>query len=201
MEPSKFGDSYDMTKRQIMQWLAPDEQWSAHPMWYNQRREPEWGRPFTFLERYAAALNVHIVAGESQNRTQFREAAQGCRTHLLLDPDTGISDDADNEHVTYNEIRRIVQAQNRRASLTLVYDQGHQTVIDRPHLLARIGYKLERLHDANVHAVAYIAHSPNVTFIWASEDPQAVTQATRRMQRESHFPICRFVDDGCGHMG
>ena len=51
MNPLHFGDSLDMAKRQIMQWLAPDEQWYAHPMWYELRPEPEWCTHF--LERYA----------------------------------------------------------------------------------------------------------------------------------------------------
>ena len=83
MKPTFFGDSHDMAKRQIRQWLAPNEEWRAHPMWYDERPEPAWAMPF--LSRYAAALNVSIVQGESSVRAEFLEAVQGCEEHLLLE--------------------------------------------------------------------------------------------------------------------
>jgi len=195
MEPSKFGDSYDMAKRQIMEWLAPGD-WTAHPMWYNNRnQEPEWAHPFLFLERYAAALNVHIVDGESRYRAQFLAAARACNEHLLLDPDKGLSR-ANNpnsvEHVTIRELIQIVTSPNRQEKITLVYDQSYQT---GPDLRARIVAKLQSLHDAEVHTVAYIAHKGgrSVVFIWASSSPDVITDATQRMQGASHFPDWRFV--------
>lgn len=193
MEPSKFGDSYDMAKRQIMQWLAPDGEWGAHPMWYNDRPEPPWARPF--LQRYEAALNVRVVAGESRHRAQFLAAAQGCHEHLLLDPDKGLSR-ANNpnsvEHVTIRELIQIVTSPNRQEKLTLVYDQSYQT---GPDLQTRIVTKLQSLRDAEVHAVAYITHKGgrSVVFIWASSNPDVITDATQSMQGASHFPDWRFV--------
>ncbi len=198
MEPSKFGDSYDMTKRQVMHWLAPGE-WAAHPMWYNGRPELPPYRPF--LKRYEAALNVRIVNGESRYRAQFLVTAQACTEHLLLDPDKGLSR-ANNptsvEHVTICELVRIVTSPNRQDKLALVYDQSYQT---GPDLRAKIVNKLQSLSDADVHAVAYIAHKGgrSVVFIWASPDPDVITDTTQRMRRKSHFPAWRFVDDACGH--
>ena len=199
MKPTFFGDSHDMAKRQIMQWLAPNEVWMAHPMWYDQRPAPPWACPF--LPRYARVLNVDIIAGESRDRREFLAATQACTDHLLLDPDTGlrIPNGLPRTHVTINEFIQIVNFPNRQYKITLVYDQSYRTGAD---LQAGIANKLQLLHNKGAHAVAYIAHKGgrSVVFIWASQDPHVITQATKRMQRGSYFPVCRFVDDGCGHI-
>ena len=203
MEPSKFGDSYDMAKLRVMQWLVPGK-WTAHPMWYNEKPAPVWARPF--LVRYAQALNVRIVSGgASQYRDAFLPAARRCTEHLLLDPDKGLERPRNHRvlpktHVTFDEFIRIVNSSKRQDKITLIYDQAYQT---GPDLVARIGNKIQDMRnaDANIHAVAYIAHRPNVTFMWAVKDCKVITEATQRMQMDSQFPVCRFVDDGCGHVG
>ena len=61
-----FGESRDIAKRQIMKWLAPNVRWSAHPMWYGNRK----AKPHVpnFLNCYAAAIDVAIVdGGDSAN--------------------------------------------------------------------------------------------------------------------------------------
>ena len=50
-------------------------------------------------------------------------------------------------------------------------------------------------------AVAYMAHEgTRVRLIWASTDTDFMTQVTTQMQQQSHYPCCRFIDDGCGHV-
>ncbi|MYC34963.1 MAG: hypothetical protein F4X64_17545 [Chloroflexi bacterium] len=197
MKPTFFGDSHDMAKRQIMHWLT-DERWYAHPMWYNERPEPAWAHPF--LQRYEAALNVDIVAGESPVRAQFLAAAQACEEHLLLDPDTGLWTGVGNarngnvEHVTLHEFIPILNHPNRQNRLTLLYDQGYSRGQTKANFRQRIEDKLQRIRDANVHAGAYIAHSASkVVFIWASQNGGLVAQATQRMQQQSSFPAWRFL--------
>ena len=194
MNPSHFGDSLDMAKRQIKQWLAPDERWYAHPMWYDLRPEPDWCP--NFLERYAAALNVCIV-GETCHRDNLVAEASACADYLLLDPDTGLNDRyPKSKYVRLKEFVDIVAAPNRQKALTLVYDQSYQRN-NLERIRRAICNKLQRMHDINenIHVVGYAGMS--VSFIFASSDCNVVTDATRRMQRKSHFPARRFVGDGC----
>lgn len=199
MNPNHFGDSLDMAKRQIKEWLAANEQWYAHPMWYDLRPEPDWCP--NFLERYASALNLRIV-DETCNRGELVAEASACADYLLLDPDTGLNDMLypTSKYVRLKEFVDIVAAPNRRKALTLVYDQSYQrNNIER--IRRAICNKLQRMHgiNQNIHIVGYAGMS--VSFILASSNRDVVTMASQRMQRESHFPARRFVDDGCGHVG
>ena len=181
-----------MAKRQFMQWLAPNERWAAHPMWYNQRPEPAAYAPF--LARYSAALDVDIIAdGESPNRNAFLEAAQACDMHLLLDPDIGLGHNVGNEHVAYDEFIQILNSPGRQDRLTLIYDQGYARGQNQAAFRQRVDSKLQRLRRRHVHAVAYLAEPTlKVCFIWASTDAAIFTKATWMMQQESCFPAWRF---------
>ena len=205
MHPRFFGESRDITKRQIMRWLAPtNEPWAAHPMWFDQRPNPPCDR--AFLDRYAAALRVHIVDGESPDENAFLQATVTCRDHLLLDPDTGLGDKSNCDrknrdhvtHVTFDQFIRIVKSKKRQDKLTLVYDQGYSRTLD---VCEATRTKLNCLRQSSVHAIAYMAEPKwGVCFIWASKDCDVITQTTQRMQAKSRFPYCRFIDDGCGHV-
>ena len=200
MKPTFFGDSHDMAKRQIMQWLAPNEIWAAHPMWYYKRPEPAAYHPF--LDRYKTALNVRIVDRESGVRKEFLEAAQACEEHLLLDPDTGlqIDDRRLSTHVAISEFIQIVKRSNRQCKLTLIYDHSSYRDAQYGDIWEQTKERLTRLYRAKVHAVTYMAHEGSrVRFTWASDSCELITKATRRMQEASRFPSWRFVDDGCAH--
>jgi hypothetical protein len=226
MHPRFFGESRDIAKRQIMLWLAPDERWAAHPMWFYQRPQPPGDR--AFLDQYAAALDADIVDGESPDQNTLFEASktclttwryratpdqdallkatETCRAHLLLDPDTGLGKtiyrDRDCKdrvtHVSFDQFIHIVKSPGRQNKLTLIYDQGNGRANFDIH---DAGRKLCRLRQANLHTVAYMAEPVlGLCFIWASTNADAITEATRRMQEVSGFPSRRFVDDGCGHV-
>ena len=194
MKPTFFGESRDIAKRQIMLWLAPGERWAVHPMWYEDRPNPPLDQPF--LDSYARALNVDIVHGESRIRNQFLHASQTCGDHLLLDPDTGLSikGATSNQLIAIGDFIHIVNSPNRSSKLTLVYDQSYSRGENQAKFRERVEEKLQLLRNGNVHAVAYMAEpSLKVCFIWASVDAKVVTEATQRMQQESHFPTRRFM--------
>ena len=199
-----FGEARDIAKGQIMEWLAPNVRWVAHPMWYGDREaEP---RIPDFLNQYAAAIGVAIVdGGDCANPDALLEATVGCRKHLSLDPDTGLGERTQRRyltHVDYGQFIQIVQAQNRQDRLTLIYDEGNSKGGKMDRFTQAIQRKVDRLHqNKDVHAVGYLAElALKVCFIWASTDPQLVTDATRNLQDASGFPNWRFVDDGCGHI-
>ena len=198
-----FGEARDIAKRQIMEWLAPNVRWAAHPMWYgNREAEPQVP---DFLNRYATAIGVDIVdGGDSANPHALLEAALACREHLFLDPDTGLGERTPRNrctHVDYGQFIQIVQAPLRQGRLTLVYDEGNSKGGQMDAFTQAIQRKVNRLRQhRKVHAVGYLAElSLKVCFIWASTDPEVVTDATQNLQEASRFPNWRFVDDGCGH--
>ena len=200
-----FGESRDIAKRQVMEWLAPNVMWAAHPMWYGDREAgPHVPR---FLEQYEAAMGVAIVdGGDSANPDALLQATLACREHLFLDPDTGLGERIPRRqltHVDYDHFIQIVQAPCRQGGLTLIYDQGNAQGGNMDRFTQAIQLKVNRLRqNPDVHAVGYLAElSVKLCFIWASTNPQVLADATRNVQEASRFPNWRFVDDGCGHVG
>ena len=200
MHPKYFGESHDMAKRQVMEWLAPKGPWAVHLMWFNHQREDP---PYpNFPQEYERALGVNHLGADAQDRGAFLEAAQNCGEHLLLDPDTGLWTPGNNRHVTFEQFVQIVGSDNRQGKLTLIYDQSY--LRDGRNVWEQTQAKLWSLRglNLNIHAAAYVLHAGTfVRLIWASTDCMLITRATQRMQEESGYPFCRFVDDGCGHVG
>ena len=127
MKPKFFGESHDMAKRQIMKWLDPCKPWVVHPMWFDQK--PEDPDDPAFLEKYSAALDVCIVDGNPRHWNNFPQDAHRCPKHLLLDPDTGLSQPRNGrrsrKHVTVTQFIGIVTAPDRQGKLTLIYEQSY----------------------------------------------------------------------------
>ena len=204
MHQKFFGESRDIAKRQIMEWLAPNVTWAAHPMWYGDKdagpRVPD------FLNQYATAMGVDIVdGGDSAHPDALLQATLACRDHLFLDPDTGLGERTTKRyrtHVDYGHFIQIVQAPLRQGRLTLIYDEGNSKGGRMDRFTQAIQRKVNRLHqNPEVHAVGYLAElSVKLCFIWASTNPQVLTEATQIVQDASGFPNWRFVDDGCGHV-
>ena len=194
MHPKFFGESHDIAKRRIMRWLAPHERWAAHPMWFEQR--PGSPRDRAFLKEYATALDVDIVKDESRDREAFLAAAKACCRHLLLDPDTGMSLSTSRrnsrKHVRVDQFIQIVKSPSRPDKLTLIYDQSYlRNGVD---IWEQTRAKLRCLDDAEVYAVAYMAHEGSrVRFIWASTDREAIAGATRRIRSKPGFPRWRCM--------
>lgn len=110
-----------------MNWLTPDKPWAAHPMWFCQN--PEDPDAPDFLEKYSAALDVRIVEGNPRCWNNFPQEAETCPEHLLLDPDTGLSQPRNGrrsrKHVTLSQFTQIARSPNRQGKLTLIYDQSY----------------------------------------------------------------------------
>ena len=68
MHPSKFGDTYEMAKLCMLHWLAPDEEWLIHPMYFPAQGEE---RDESFPCRYADFLGVCLVRGNIEQRAQL----------------------------------------------------------------------------------------------------------------------------------
>ena len=197
MHPSKYGDTYEMAKLCVLSWLVAENEWLIHPMYFPPNsEEPDE----TFPCRYADFLGLRLVGGNISQRQNLVNVVAANPGHLFLDPDTGLQlgKARRRQFVSVDELIEIAHAPARERKLVLVYDQSVN--FDQGKAGTRrqqIRGKLRRLHDAKVHAVAYVSH---IAFIWASTDPEVVNAATSRLLVASRLPSCCFVVDGYPHV-
>ena len=195
MNPSKFGDTYEMAKMCFLRWLAPDQPWAIHPMYF-----PKPGKPYNanFLAFYANFLGISCVEGNIVGRAELCNAVLGWTGSLFLDPDTGLwLNPGNRKHVGIQELITIADSATRKRRLTLVYDQSINRDDEYGTPREQISGKLNALREAHIHAAAYLSH---IAFIWVSDDPRVVSAATRKALMASKLPPARFVDDGCRHI-
>ena len=198
MRPEMFGDSYDFVKRSLIHGLARPREWEIHPMYFDLDPLPE------FVRSHAGYLGVDVVAGEGDvaSRDDVVAVGSACRNHLLLDPDTGIwtgdrrPNGGWNRHLSPFEIEEIATAPGREDLLTLVFDQSYTRANDED----KMGLVEAKLDLFNLHSAAYVSHA---VFIWFSQSGDLVTDATRRLLRESGLPDFRVVQHVCDqhHIG
>ena len=196
MHTNKFGDSYDIVKRDIIHWLACPEEWAVHPMY--------WGGRHTFVADYTRFLGIDPAEGDTSRRNLVVPIGRACPKHLFLDPNTGLKPvhrgptDSQWDHVTIEELAQIADGPDRASNLTLVYDQGYQRPTNeerKPLAEAKLQALRHAREEHQVHSVAYVSH---VAFIWVSKDEDLLATATQQLLDRSRLPRDRFVDDGCG---
>ena len=190
MNSDKFGDSYDIVKQSILQWLSDCGTWSVHPMFTDKD-------PTSYAQEYRRFLGVGIVTTESfrkYRRDRWVAAGNDCEDHLFLDPDTGLRLDKPKRDISkYLLVGELVTlAKARPKKLTLVFDQS----IDRRkeksgtnEVQAR--EKLKRLESRGVHGLAYRSHA---NFILVSCDQDVLRDAKSTLINSSQLPLDRFVE-------
>ena len=197
MNPEFFGDSYDFVKKEIINGLAPAEDWAVHPMYFSE--DPTEG----FVESYSRFLGVGAVEGCINDRDLVPAVSELCRKHLFLDPDTGLwvpgvgveqlqPGGGWDRHLRVEEVGEIAIAPERERMLTLIFDQSYprRTLADRRILAEQ---KLGELRQGyGVHGVGYVTH---VVFMWFCHDEDVLAEATRKLVEGSRLPRCRLVGD------
>lgn len=208
MRPIHLGDTHDIAKLRVLNWLAPEETWFAHPMYFLKANEI---RDAAFPDQYADFLGVNLVNENIECRHQLVDAVTQRPGNLFLDPDTGLRltntmprrsvDNTPRKHLNVKELIAVAESPKRKRNLVLVYDHAiSRDYTTKGTPVEQVTDKLCRIRDGNVHAVAYIAYHQRISFIWASKECDIVSEATRRIVEASRLPICCFVDDGCGHV-
>ena len=204
MHPDFFGDSYDLVKREIIHGLAPAEQWTVHPMYFDFGNAPKPG----FVLKYAKFLGIQPAARETERSNLVDDVTAASLQQLFLDPDTGLWDGqgspggAWRKHISVRELARIANA--RKHGITLVFDQSYSRTLKNQERRTRVEQKLKALRNTRgerqVHSVAYVSHA---VFIWVSTDADLLASATQRLLARSGLPRARFTDDRCGgnHIG
>jgi hypothetical protein len=180
-----FGDSYDIVKKSLIEWLAEFGSWSAHPM-FTERVTPDEAASFSrFLG--APLLSDEALTPETRRAEYFAL----CRTaiNLFLDPDTGVRllPCQGLKSVNYVFGQELVEwSRARPRALTLVFDQS----FSRGRQIEDIQKKLAFFESHRVHGFAYSSHAP---FLLLSADLELARRARERLLQVSGLPARRLV--------
>jgi len=186
VRPEFLGDSFDIVKRSFLQWLVACGSWSAHPM-FTKRISDQQARAFEQL--LGAPLLSKSVLTQRTDRDAYFTPARRARTHVFLDPDTGVSlrarrGEAAPRYLFRTELASIASAQPDR--LTLVFDKSVPRGGERQALTK----KLRTLASDNLYGVAYVSHA---CFLLVGRDAALVERALKAIHRESRLPERRFL--------
>ena len=199
MHPDKFGDSYDIVKQSILEWLLPCGTWAVHPMFaYDYRQTCP-----SFAGEYSAFLNAPLLTTEplpriepgrrvrprwdaymEERRAYFENARQwDNKYHLFLDPDIGLwlppklpRSREEPQHLMAEELLDIARA--RPDNLTLIFDQGFSRNLRESKRRTLTQKKLIWLKKRGVNSIMYFSHA---NFVLASANPDALDYAKRTL--------------------
>src|SRR5208337_569197 len=135
-----FGDSYDIVKKCMLQWLSSLGEWTVHPMFTDE--EPVSADDADAFSRFLGARLISLdILSTGTDRSTYLASAQNCMSHLFLDPDTGIRMKKTNGskgplYVFGQELVEI--ATSRPQLLTLVFDQSLARGKEREQLNAKL---------------------------------------------------------------
>ena len=196
MHPRYLGDDYDIVKREIMRALAPGEPWAVHPMYFDHQDSVQQNFP----GRYASFLQARLVPGDIWDRDEVASVATQCRTHLLLDPDSGIWLGKNLQpvggwlrHLKGAELVQIAQDPGRESSLTLVFADTQRDNFGAKH--KRIRGMLAGIQQRHgIHGNGYV--SSRMALVWISMDGELVKAATERLVSSMEVPRWRIFDSG-----
>src|SRR5204863_5780088 len=81
-----FGDSFDIVKRSLLQWLSAVGPWAAHPMFTHHVTESDAASFSRFL---GVPLASRDVLARGCDRREYLAACRNWRS-IFLDPDTAV---------------------------------------------------------------------------------------------------------------
>jgi hypothetical protein len=179
-----FGDSYDVVKLSLINWLRHFGDWSVHPM-LTESASDSVVREF---ERFLGArvISTDVLTTRTNRESYFASAIQ-CG-NLFLDPDTGLklrtrNDSTAPKYLFASELSYLIES--RPKTLTLVFDQSHP----RGKEPDSVKHKLTDLRSRGVYCFAYVSHA---CFIVGSHDETLVRHALSQVIAESKLPKNRF---------
>jgi len=185
-----LGDSFDIVKRSLLEWLGVLGAWSVFPMFTD-----DW--PEDQLQIYRRILQVDLVSHEKLTRMTDRKAffskAYNCSTHLFLDPDTGLmlgdgTERTSLAHIYLPELLRIVKRNSDL--LTMIFDQsinrGDKNIDKEGQLRAKLG----KLQSEGVFGFAYVSHA---CFLLVGMNHDLVLNGLRIIKGVSGLPSDHFL--------
>ena len=190
MHLKHFGDSYDIVKKMLLQWLAEFGPWAAHPMFTHEISDSEAKAFSNFL---GAPLVSTQVLTHASDRATYLAGCGNCRS-IFLDPDTGVrlhrrERQRSSEFVFADELIEI--ANLRPTGLTLVFDQS----LARGGEREGIQEKLNHFSNHDLSGFAYVSHA---CFLVIGQSIGLVDVARRQLLTASGLPESRILAPGVG---
>ena len=185
MKMKFFGDSYDFSKRCLMEWLAPEESWAVHPMFTEQVSQDD-------AKSYGGFLRAHVLTTKPLTLDQDRAvyfADVKWQGHLLFDPDTGVwrtggrHTKPKNEYIYQSELAK--QVALRPKHLTVVFDQA----VSKTKECDQMSQKLSQIINGRLHGIAYAAQA---SFLILTCDENVIIEAQARLLKAG-LPECRVI--------
>jgi hypothetical protein len=185
MNLKHFGDSYDIVKKSMLQWLSRFGPWAAHPMFTHEVTEAE----ATAFSRFLGIKLVSTaVLGRDCDRPAYL-AACGTSRSIFLDPDTGVrlhksGAKRSTEFIFGDELLELANA--RAQGLVLTFDQSLARGREREQVQAKLNHFLAH----GIHGFAYISHA---SFLVLGQSGALVCDARTDLLVGSGLPAVRIV--------
>ena len=186
MKPCFFGDSYDIVKRTLLEWLRPLGNWAVHPMFTEEVRD-EFVSGFSSLID-APLISVEVLRPSTDRQSYFSSCAS--HRHVLLDPNTGLKIRRDQserspDHLFDSDLVPIMNV--RPEGLTMVFDQS----------LSRGRTVKEQLEEKLAHFRAQgfsgFAYSSHACFLFLARELATAEYAHHLLCGERRLPKERFL--------
>ncbi|MCY4560507.1 MAG: hypothetical protein OXF79_29910 [Chloroflexi bacterium] len=197
MHAGKFADSYDYAKRTLIHAIADPGEWIVHPMLLRSKGGGPKGGGLC-IRKYANFLGLPFCAvlpGNTRTRTKIvDDVACYHDLYLFFDPDTGIAEKGDTEHVTILQLTQITRA--RTGKIVLVFDHAFPDGGDPRY---KVKKKLESICKRekckpNLFSGAVIVREHRcVCFIWLSTEKKEVERVNQKLQYNLSIPKERLV--------
>ena len=188
MDLKHFGDSYDIVKKSLLQWLASFGPWAAHPMFTHPVTDAE-------ANEFSRFLGVRLVSTKvfpaSSDRSSYFAECKDARS-IFLDPDTGVRLSSFNGVLSWNFIfaDELVQLATARPNgLVLSFDQSLARGRERQQVQA----KLRHFRSRGVFGFAYVSHA---AFLVLSKSDSLIESARDQVVAASGLPQARLSANG-----
>ena len=185
MNLKHFGDSYDIVKRSLLEWLTPFGPWAIHPMFTHDTSDDE-------ADAFSRFLGIPLVSREvlrtGCDREQYFALCARCH-NLFLDPDTGfrlaaIKGHREPQYLFGDDLVGLAEARPR--ALTLIFDQS----LARGRERVQIHSKLAHLATRDLHGFGYVSQA---SFIILGQSATLVEEARKQLVTASRLPLARIV--------
>ena len=185
MDLKHFGDSYDVVKKSLLQWLSVFGPWAVHPMFTHAVTDQD-------AAAFSKFLGVKLVSTEvlvaNSDRRAYLAACGDCRS-IFLDPDTGVrlrprGPKDSMKYIYSDELLKIAAA--RPQGLVLTFDQS----LARGSEPAQVRAKLDDFLARGLNGFAYVSHA---SFLVLGQSDALVAQARDRLLAASGLPASRVA--------
>jgi hypothetical protein len=179
-----FGDSYDIVKRALLQWLAPLGQWYVQPL-FTDDVSPQ--QAAVFARFLGARLVDPFLARTGKEREMALDACKGTG-NLLMDPDVGVvlpqtGKTVKRTHLSATALQ--VLCTSNPGHVIMSFDQALRREAPEESLRSKVVWLSER----QTAAIAFQSHA---SFVLCSSSADRVGEVTRLLQ-EAGLPDSRLV--------